>query len=167
MEDIDLSAWMGKPPAQAQPPADIAEGSEDEEAVQPQLPLDPEPPREPAEASDSDGSSESGDILHEDSITAPSLIRAQHPRESLPDDSDLEEDDRPRNNSSSVLRKQNFYIDLPILSAEEKAQYEYLPGHFSVRKILLRHSTDKFIVKLGSGERTLVSLAVRHYIRAC
>jgi len=50
----------------------------------------------------------------------------------------------------------NFYVEVPSLSDEQKESYEYLPGHFSAKRILSRFRGNRYLVRLGSGETNLV-----------
>ncbi|RMZ91382.1 hypothetical protein DV736_g1394, partial [Chaetothyriales sp. CBS 134916] len=53
--------------------------------------------------------------------------------------------------------KQTFYFDLPTMDKKEKAKFGYMRGHFTVRKILGEYRGDRFLVKLASGEKQLVT----------
>ena len=50
-----------------------------------------------------------------------------------------------------------FFIDIPVLDEDEEMEYKYLPGHFAVRRILSEFRGDRYLVKLMSDERQMVS----------
>jgi hypothetical protein len=143
MDGVDLSSWVGKPPAVPKPAKKPvqADAGEDSSASQNNMPSPP-----------SDVSSVSlGDILHEDG-DRPKPLRNNEQSES--EGGSYGGDDHV----DTTSRKQtSFYIEVPKLPEEEKDEYEYLPGHFSVRRIVAQLDADRYLVKLDSGEGSTVS----------
>jgi hypothetical protein len=141
-QSVDLSSWLGKPPENSKPLEQQPEDAESQGS-------DSGDRRTPI--SISDASSSADDILHEEPIHN-RVKRARFSEEPSSGDEDA-------SLAAVTSRLQhNFYIDVPKLSEEEKQEYEYLPGHFSVRRVLSNLEGDQHIVELESGERDLVSL---------
>jgi hypothetical protein len=136
MDTIDLSAWLGKPPTT--PNAQQNKSAEDAE-------------------SDSDSSNEPS--LHEKAETAD------------PSDSDVEWIQSEAEERDGLISKEEqssecgpgpklqngFFIDIPNIP--NKHDYEHLPGHFTVDRVLSECSHDKYLVKLRSGEIELVRVS--------
>lgn len=55
-----------------------------------------------------------------------------------------------------IKRQPNLSVDIPRLERADKDDFEYLPGHFEVRKVLHALHGNKYLVKLASGETDLV-----------
>lgn len=150
---VDISAWLGKPPERPKIIAEAVEPTETTEPVENALSPASHSSYEQLELSGSDGSSDGGDIVHDDRNTAHKddgghFIRA----ESISDDeSELDA------NGFMGRPQQQFYIEVPRMPEEEKKKYEYLPGHFSVRKVLSKREDNHYVVELESGERDVVS----------
>lgn len=159
MDEIDLSEWTKKPPPRAPSPVtDSPIGSQHDNAkVRSSSSERSEPP---SPASSTNASSDLGDIFHDENPPVSGLkARAQSPQDASSDSSDLEEIAAPRTATTINPKKQTFYIDLPSLSDIDRDDYDYLPGHFTARKVLSQHSPDRYVIKLASGEKTLVSKA--------
>ncbi len=139
---MDISSWLGKPPVNQKADQDAGKetasqgsrGSDIESAV-----------------SAPSVSSSGGDIQHIEENPIPMSGDGRgSPAEDLSSEDELVR--------SIVTRLQhNFYIDVPKLSEEEKEEYEHLPGHFSVQKVLEKLKGDKYLVRLKSDEQDLVS----------
>ena len=140
MADTDLASWTAKPPAkplQSAPRSRDAEVSRSDESRGPS----------PAQSSASTGSVEE---LAYDGIHA---IKATPiwPADTL--------DDSDEGSVNEVVPRfqHNFFIDVPTLDEDEKQKYEYLPGHFAVSKIISEYRGGRYLVKLQSDEKQLVS----------
>lgn len=163
METLDLSAWVGKPPEKPATPetppelpleaftkrANVLEDestADDAESVQ----------DEQTGSSPSDESSDAGDIMHHDDDNSERTLRAKNALiEGMSTDDDFQS---LHNATQSIgLFQKHFFIDVPKLSEEDKATYEYLPGHFSVARVLSQQRDKRYIVQLDSGERDIVS----------
>lgn len=136
MEDdadtIDIAAWVGKPPEK------------------------PKYMAQPAEYSDSEVSNEEASEKLASNHVVDDTTDVQNEVQQWPqDESGSEYDDDPE--ATSDLPRASFYIDIPRLTEEEKEQYEYLPGHFSVRKVLSQQRDKRYKVLLKSGESVIVS----------
>lgn len=155
MEDQnDLNAWLGKPPEKpvSEPPseADANDPRSSDNAQSPAPSL----------------SRSSSDVVE----VSQSLNSQQHPTEvddqpmAIEDDGTDElqiQDSEPKEVEFMVNKQDGLTIDPPELSEDERDQYEHLPGHFNVKRILYAigdvPADRKFIVKLGTGEVDLVS----------
>ncbi|EXJ88823.1 hypothetical protein A1O3_01887 [Capronia epimyces CBS 606.96] len=154
MDPIDLSSWMGKPPQGpkpvGKPTEDVLSDSSDSEKMQ-------------SASSAHDNSSSDGDILHDEEGDGPHeerRVKNKQPRKTVSEEEEKEEED-----PAVVLvprLQQSFYIDIPRLSDERKQEYASLPGHFSVRRIVSKNDEDSYLVKLDSGEMSLVSARELH-----
>ncbi|RVX75379.1 hypothetical protein B0A52_00732 [Exophiala mesophila] len=154
MDEIDLSEWTKNPPPS--PPSPIAASpTADKVGRASSKPLGRSSP-----ASSSNSSADLGDIYHDEN-PRPSVptTRSKSPQNMISDSSDLEEVPAPRRVTTTKQTMQSFYIDLPRLSAKDKAYYDFLPGHFTAHKFLSQHSPDRYIIKLASGEKTIVNNA--------
>ena len=52
--------------------------------------------------------------------------------------------------SPSPKLQNGFFVDIPKIP--NKDEYEHLPGHFTVDRVLSEYSQDRYLVKLRSGE---------------
>ena len=144
MDQADLTAWMGKPPEKSS----LELRSNDDDAI----PSDSNR-EQSVEASDSSSAEE---INYDGTPAKPAPTLTMR---------DIEESDgeNPEDDSSMIevipQFQHKFFIDVPKLDEQEKEEYEHLPGHFSVRKILSEFRGDRYLVKLESGEKQLVSVA--------
>jgi hypothetical protein len=136
----DLSSWLGKPSEVAKLPQSQVVLSDNDDASE-------------SSAQQSDArAAEFEDTGYPGQISAMSKTRSGRKIGSI------EAVGRP----SQVRPRQNgVYIDVPEISDPD--EYEYLPGHHDVEKILSEYSQNRFLVKLASGERDLVSLLLDIY----
>jgi hypothetical protein len=134
MDAADLSAWLGKPPPvpklqqNSEPAEDARSGSDSshEQSVAEEL--------EPAEPSDSEIEQPQSEVIERDDLA-------------------LEEEEDSFPSPTSGLQN-GFFIDIPKIP--NKDDYEHLPGHFIVDRVISGYPKDKYLVKLGSGEIELV-----------
>lgn len=148
MDELDLSAWVGKPPER---PTDLeATIQEDEQGQLSPLNYHSEASDPMSASSESNASGGAGDILHHDDDIS-SNLQVQN--------ADISDDDPSSQTvkNATPSKQQDFYIDVPWLSDKEKEAYEYLPGHFTARKILSQRGSDRYMVMLESGERNVFS----------
>jgi hypothetical protein len=170
MDGIDLSSWIGKPPEK---PA-IPEGPEDEAMEDAEAEVaedDPEdvPEKETLtpEELKSATSSDVSDIIHDDgtSRSRATKISTRNGHELADDESEDKDVDEVNGQAPALgLFQKHFYIDVPAMTEEEKEQYEYLPGHFAVERVLAQREDKRYNVLLQSGERSIVSLPFFHFI---
>src|SRR4051812_39545717 len=130
MDVTDLSAWLGKPPTtsnvqQNSKSVDDAEAGSDS-SNEPSL-------REEAETAD---------LIDSD------IEQAQSEAEER--DNLASEEERASQCSLSPKLHNGFFIDIPQIP--NKDEYEYLPGHFTVDRVLSEYPQDGYLVKLRSGE---------------
>lgn len=136
MNTTDVSAWLGKP------------------SVAPKVELNEE---------STDGAQSGSDSGQEHSI--PEEIQPadtdesdmEHPQADAGEGDDLGPDLEGDSFSgrASTLHKR-FIIDIPKI--QNKDDYEHLPGHFMVDRVLSEYPRDQYLVKLASGEIELVCL---------
>jgi hypothetical protein len=145
MDAGDLSAWFGKPPTtlKVQQDGESAEsaensvGSGEEQSIPEEV--------EPADASDSD-------------MEQPQSEDGERPELALGSEQD--------SFHGQVSRLHNgFIIDIPKIP--NKDDYEHLPGHFTVDRVLSEHPRDKYLVKLASGEIELVRIPKFPIFHSC
>jgi hypothetical protein len=136
MDATDLSLWTGKPPFSSalRNPSSLEDQSESDGRG---------PQRSPAPSEDS---SEGEGITYDGS---PVRI-FKKAREEVGSDSESLDDVVPQ-------LQNGFYIDIPSMDEDEKNGYEYLPGHDHADKILSEGAAGRFIVRLMSGDKKLVS----------
>lgn len=155
----ELNAWLGKPPGKI----DSNVSSEDEVVAEESSTGSPSP---------SVSSQQSLDVIaipHRPLSQQPSpqvksfsrqaavvAINDEDPDELLDGDAASESD-----TEFVVSRQDGLTIKLPELSEDEKDEFEHLPGHFDVQRVLYATGdspTERgFVVKLASGEFDLVS----------
>lgn len=137
-ESADLSLWTGRPTEAAlsalRDPSQREEPSADSDASSHQQSPTP-----------SEGSSEAEGVTY-DGSAAPTF---KSPDGAIRSDTEDVEEMIPQ-------LQHGFYIDIPPMDEEEKDEYEYLPGHFSAKEIISESGTDRFVVRLQSGEKQLV-----------
>lgn len=139
-DQADLSVWMGKPPeasSQEALPEGIVQEVDSSESAQEKSPAPSDPNSD--EEINYDGTS---------AVKSP-------PRKSM---ADIENSDDGSLIEFVPQFQQKFYIDVPTMDEEEKRTYQHLPGHFTVKRILSEYRGDRFLVKLESREKKLVSL---------
>ncbi|OAG38823.1 hypothetical protein AYO21_07018 [Fonsecaea monophora] len=144
MKGIDLTSWTRKPPERPS----RGEGSNEDASDQQVDAL-----RRPADLSLSDEPSEVGDILHDDV----NVHQKDFGRHVSSEQSASDQENGNGDSLSVSLFQKHFYIEVPKLSEQEKAMYEYLPGHFSVARILSENEDKTYVVELESGEQDTVS----------
>jgi hypothetical protein len=156
MDDIDLSAWLGKPPESIQTAAQHDAGSEARPAETDSLASGPSFSQKNGELSSSNDLDDTGDILHDDGNA--DNINGGVPLRSYMENT-LDTEDESENETSSVgLVQSNFYVNVPKMSDADKETFEYLPGHFSVEKVLYQRRKDmRYVVRVESGEESIVS----------
>lgn len=144
-EAADITAWMGKPP-------------EKPVRVQP----DGSPTSHRSTSFPPSDSSSAGEVNYDGTP----VKKRRVPIHEEDSDEDLPREQGEEDMAEVIPRfQQKFYIDIPKLDEEAKDQFDYLPGHFTVNRILSELSRDRYLVKLASGERQLVSLLTRVSLR--
>ena len=82
--------------------------------------------------------------------------------------SEDEEDDEGDNETALASLNQaasNCYVQVPP-KPHDADEYEYLPGHFKVKRVISELKGKRFLVKLQSGEVDLVSHALLQAVRS-
>lgn len=138
MDVASLSTWIGKPPRTSKNREITASP---EEAQRDSSPDSEQPAPEVIELPDS-GSSD-GDVVDAGVEHIDELVSAA---------------DAVPYGGSPPRANRAFIIDVPEIP--NKDEYEHLPGHFTARRVLAEYPGDKYLVKLGSGEVELVSVAI-------
>jgi hypothetical protein len=142
MEDIDLSAWMRKPIVKPESTAARAGEIPTQHSVL---------KHDWMSVTDSNGSRSADDTVR----SGGNIAQRARRQETTSEDSVSDEDGSV---AKSIPRpQQQLYIDIPKLSEEEKEEYEYLPGHFSVQRIVSKLRGARYAIKLKSGESDIVS----------
>ena len=147
--DADLTAWIGKPPekSQSQEPRSQQDDQPSEESTREQS------------AAASDSSSDAVEVNYDGTP-------AKKPTQTLTmrdiersDDEDKDGSDDDDSLIEVIPQFANkFFIDVPKMDEDEKEEYDYMPGHFSVQRILSDFRGDRYLIKLESGEKQMVSL---------
>ena len=143
MDSADLSAWIGKPSGKPK----LAR-QEDTDELESQSP--------------SKSGSRSEHSVGESSVEVAGCDEDEEMRQA---DADHTEDEDAWNASgledeeTEIDRAEHrphckFIIDIPPVNNKE--EYEYLPGHFYIQRVVSEHSHNKYVVRLGSGEQDLV-----------
>ena len=150
MDNTDLPSWTGKPPeksSQLVPRSPIADISQSDESRGPS----------PAQSSNSTGSLE--EITYDGIPATKTKTTPVRPADTF--------DDSEEGSVIEVVPRfqHNFFIDVPTLDEDEKQEYEYLPGHFTVSKIMSEYRGSRYLVKLHSEEKQLVSPLVVEWFR--
>ena len=136
MDSTDLSAWLGKPPTMSK----IQQGSE--------------PPEDAVTVNDSIEDHSIAEELGSDEPTDCDIQQSQSEAEEQDEvDSEAGEEESSYRSPSPKLQN-GFFVDIPEI--HNKDEYESLPGHFTVHRVISEHPHDKYLVKLGSGEVELV-----------
>ena len=132
---MDLSAWLGKPPEDSKPPAPITVEMEESDASDMGL-------SEPEQQDSSKMAEvEAGIAALAADDPAPVLVAEE-------EEDDVVEMMSPRSRGG-------FIIEIPDIP--NKDEYRHLPGHFDVSRVLSEYSASRYLVKLRSGERDIVS----------
>ena len=133
MDVTDLSAWLGKPPTtpNVQQNSKSVEDAEvgSNSSNEPSL-----PEAETADLSDSDVEQAQSEAEEQDSLSS--------------------EEEQASQRGPSPKLQNGFFVDIPKIP--NKDEYEHLPGHFTVNRVLSEYSQDRYLVKLRSGEVELV-----------
>jgi hypothetical protein len=173
MGGIDLSSWFGKPPDGPKPPSEPANSTEQSHSE--------DPASDPAEVEDEDAemsdayatdnaarflaleeSSDDGHSIHDDQNAAEAKRNAY--LTTATDIASAEHSDDSEDVSAALgLFQKHFYIEIPKISEEEKQKYEYLPGHFSVKRVLHQQRDKRYVVELRSGEHNTVSFTTASF----
>ncbi|OAP65526.1 hypothetical protein AYL99_01498 [Fonsecaea erecta] len=140
----DIAEWLDKPPEKP---------SRAEEPVEDAITLQSDGLSLQTPLTISDESSEAEDVLHDNGYALQkdssndAFVEQSVSHQEIGSDDDL---------SVSPFQRP-FYIHVPKLSEEEKKTYDYLPGHFVVEKVLSEHGKNTYVVRLESGEESIVS----------
>lgn len=132
MDEIDLSAWVGKPPPMAKDP----------DAATPHT-------------GQSEGNTSSGRKTDTRS-TPPDIVSSRDMSASSRESSQPFDKPDTLSNPDPTHANNGFYIDIPVLSNTD--EYEHLPGYFTIHKIVREVTPARYLVKLRSGEVDLVSV---------
>ncbi len=132
MAAVDISVWVGKPPARVKVP-DVAMPDPEQDGEEGSL----------RRKTDSD-SLPSESVSYKDASASP---RGQSQTQSRPN---------TRSPAYQTHHENSFYIDIPPLTDNE--DYEHLPGYFAVHRILREVTPGHYLVELRSGEVDLVSV---------
>jgi len=170
-ETLEVNAWVGKPPEkekpQSTPASSVAEADDDAGAVDLQS-MSHSPSLSPS------ASSHESDLVEIPPRPVPGReditkddYQVEDTYEEIQDDTDeLQKDDEASMidveeevDGFVVNRQNNLVIKVPQLAEEERDEFDYLPNHFTAKRILYALPGRQYIVKLGSGEVDLVSLA--------
>lgn len=148
MEETDeLNGWLGKPP---------------------EVPKTPTPDATIAVDADSDVHM-SDHNLTDSNIGSPEALQEQIQSDEdrniqetrqaviLSDDEEVDEDEGDIEADSNQGAASNVYVEVLPLPDDEEEEYEYLPGHYRVKRVMSEYKGERFLVKLQSGEADLVS----------
>jgi hypothetical protein len=138
-DGADITAWMGKPPGK---PAE-AEGSSTRSAS--------------TSASDSSPEEINYDGTPVKRRTVPVVLRDDQDSDDDPAHHQFTTSNNDETGEVMSRFQHNFFINVPKIDDDEKEEFQHLPGHFTVKKILSEFSEDRYLVKLASGEKQLVS----------
>ena len=70
----------------------------------------------------------------------------------------VEEEEHDVVEKMSPRTRGGFIIEIPDIP--NKDEYQHLPGHFEVSRVLSEYSASRYLVKLRSGERDIVSVCL-------
>ena len=140
----DLSAWLGKPPSTSkvlQNTQSLEEGQGETESNSDQSAA------EEVVLKESDGSATEEGVME------------------LGEKDELaSEEEIVRSRGLASRTRTSFFIDIPEIP--NKDDYEHLPGHFTVDRVIAEYPRNKYLVNLGSGEVELVcvhSLTLKNF----
>jgi len=163
-DNLDVNAWLGKPPEQPTDTSKPASEAGDVDGAQ-RATTSPSP-----SPSVSSHESDLVEIPHRPAPPQGDISEEEHEAEDglggLSDDVDeLHQDDDVSTAEAEeeevdgfvVHRQENLTIDVPELPENERDEFDYLPDHFTAKRILYALPDRQYIVKLGSGEVDLVS----------
>ena len=137
----DLSVWLGKPPETT---AGFSSNAVDRKRAVVEI-------QDSSDYATRNSESNTGSEMeqNEKQRSMPAQELDDDETISIPRESDI------RNKSS--VASHSFYIDVPEFEPGVLEEYDYLPGHFTAKRILQQFRGDRYLVKLGSGEKDLVS----------
>lgn len=138
-EPPDLALWTSKPP----PSSKLRESSQQEISSDSDVQHPEHSPPLSEDSSEADGIAYDGTPLH-------TFRRTQGTEDIDTSDADSLEDVLPQ-------LQRGFYIDVPYMPESERQAYEFLPGHDSVDTILSEAKGGRYIVRLKSGDKQMVS----------
>lgn len=162
-DENDLGAWLGKPPEKDAQPKSSSNGHADSDssrAASPSSASDnddvveeiPFMPEETLHISDNGAESEEDVTMYDNEVDELQLseddISDIHTREDVENNID--------DTQQEIVKQDGLIINPPDLSEDEREEFEHLPGHFAVRKILYAMPDRRYVVKLESGEVELV-----------
>lgn len=145
-ETEDLDGWLGKPPEIPKAPTPDAAIVVD---------ADSDVHMSDKNLTDSDIGSPEG--LQEEIQSEVDRNTQETRREVISSDDeedDEEEDDTEADSAHGAAS--NVYVQVPPLP-DDQEEYEYLPGHYRVKRVMSEYKGERFLVKLQSGEADLVS----------
>lgn len=169
MEQADgLNAWLGKPPELNSSKESSNNATDDAKSNPSPYSISPSPSRS--------ASNDSSNVVEIPHRPASHAIEVSEDEEeditatTVPHDEELEcmngnEEDMDVDGETVISRQENLIITVPEMSEDEKEEYDFLPGHFTAKRILFAMGSvpdRKFIVKLASGEIDLVSRLSLH-----
>lgn len=138
----DLLSWTGKPPQQTEDAArDKTDGDNNESGS--------EASGRNYSTAPSEASSGAGDINYDGSPVVVQSIRSPVQAPYSDDEDDLIE----------VLPQfqHRFYIEIPPMADAEKETYKFMPGYFAADEIIAEQPGQRFVVRMESGAKQLVS----------
>jgi len=144
-DSLDVNAWLGKPPEQAT--SKSASEAHDVEGAH-SAATSPSP-------SVSGHESDLIEIPHRPAPRQEVISDEEHVVEA--DQDALQDEAQEEGDEFVVNRQENLTINVPELPEAERDEFDYLPDHFTVKRILYALPHRQYIVKLGSGEIDLVS----------
>jgi hypothetical protein len=81
------------------------------------------------------------------------------------EEEEVDEDDDETALASLNQTTSNCYVQVPPMPHDAE-EYEYLPGHFKVKRVISELKGKRFLVKLQSGEVDLVSHSLLQALRS-
>jgi len=163
-DNLDVNAWLGKPPERPQP-TPASEAAAEDHAQSAAASPSPSPPPS--------ASSRESDLVEIPHRPAPAQADASEADDQSEADRDNVQDDVDElqlDNDVSMVeppeevdgfvvnRQRNLSIHVPELTEDERDSFDYLPDHFTAKRILYALPDRQYIVKLATGEVDLVSL---------
>lgn len=148
-DSLDVNAWLGKPPEQATSKATSKATSEAH---------DVEGAHSAATSPSPSVSSHESDLIEIPHRPAPAQEVVSDEETVVEVDQDALQDEAQEEVDGFVVnRQENLTINIPELPEAERDEFDYLPDHFTAKRILYALPNRQYIVKLGSGEIDLVS----------
>lgn len=147
-DSLDVNAWLGKPPEQATSKATSKATSEAH---------DVEGAHSAATSPSPSVSSHGSDLIEIPHRPAPAQEVVSDEETVVEVDQDALQDEAQEEVDGFVVnRQENLTINIPELPEAERDEFDYLPDHFTAKRILYALPNRQYIVKLGSGEIDLV-----------